>query len=120
MSLNWLKHAFAIEPAKVLPPTERERALVDRLCRETVARDLATPALLFLETLRPLNYVSGQALRFFTPLLSAFGEPAAYDELAAFLERRDSIDHLCRRMEELDRERSTGAPDESSQPDDRG
>jgi hypothetical protein len=120
MSFDWLKHAFAIEPAVVSPTTERQRALVERLCQETVTRGLATPAVLFLEALHPLHYVSAQALRFFTPLLSAFAQPAAYEELSAFLEQRGAIEHLCRRIEELDRERMAAARGRPAAPDDCG
>lgn len=103
MSFDWLKHAFAIESAGAFEPTEMQRDLVDRLCRQIVARELTTPALLFLETVRPLNGVTAQTLQFFAPLLSAAGAGKTTDELAAFLEHRGSIDFLCRRIEELDR-----------------
>jgi hypothetical protein len=105
MAIEWLRHAFAIESADEVEPTEAQRALIDLLCRQIVARELTTPALLFLETVRPLNYVTAQTLQFFAPLLSAVTRPNAAAELTAFLERRGSIDVLCRRIEELERER---------------
>lgn len=101
MSLEWLKHAFAVEKADSLDPTESQRLLVDRLCRQIVARELTTPAVLFLETVRPLNYVTSQTLQFFAPLVSAAGGAAAVAELAAFLEHRGSIDYICRRIETM-------------------
>jgi hypothetical protein len=102
---DWLKHAFAIEPEGPAEPTEGQKAVIDRLCRQVVARGMVTPALVFLESVRPLNYVSSQTLTFFSPVLSAVADAAACQELAAFLERRGSIDYLCRRVEEMDRER---------------
>jgi len=101
MPPDWLKHAFAVEPPGPVEPTAAQRDVVDRVCRQIVARDLATPALIFLESVRPLNYVSSQALHFFAPVLSAVADPAAYRELADFLEHRGSVDYLCRRIEEL-------------------
>jgi hypothetical protein len=62
---------------------------------------MTTPAILFLETVRPLNFVSSQVLQFFRPVLSVVADPAACRELAEFLEHRGSIDYLCRRIEEL-------------------
>lgn len=111
MSLDWLKHAFAIEPAGTFEPTETQRALVDRVCREVVDRELTTPALLFLETVRPLNAISAQTLQFFAPLLAAAGMSKATEDLATFLEHRGSIDFLCRRIEELDRDRGSPKAD---------
>ena len=63
MSLDWLKHAFAVGPAGPFEPTEAQRELIDRLCRQIVARELTTPALLFLESVGPLGFVTSQALR---------------------------------------------------------
>jgi len=101
MALDWLKHAFAIEKEGPLEPTDAQKALVDRLCRQVVARGLTAPALVFLESTRPLNYVSAQVLQFFTPILSAVAEPQACQDLALFLEHRGSVDYVCRRIEEL-------------------
>ena len=117
---DWLKHAFAIETEGPLEPTAAQRAIVDRLCREVVNRRLATPALVFLETVRPLSYVSSQALQFFAPILSVIADAAACRELAEFLEHRGSIDFLCRQIESLDRHRDEKSPPESERPGERG
>jgi hypothetical protein len=101
MNCDWLKHAFAIEPEGAVEPTEVQRAIIERLCRQVHARGLATPALIFLESVRPLNYVSSQTLHFFAPILAAVADETACRELAEFLEHRGSVDYLCRRIEEL-------------------
>lgn len=100
--MQWLKHAFAVESEKSMAPTDEQRAVVDMLCRQIVRRRLTTPALLFLEMSRPLNYLGAQAMHFFTPLVSAVADAAATEHFARFLERRGSIDFLCRRIEELE------------------
>lgn len=107
MAPDWLRHAFAIESADEVELTESQRATIDLLCRHVVARELTTPALLFLETVRPLNYVTAQTLQFFAPFLSSAGNSHVAAELTEFLERRGSIDVLCRRIEELERERTS-------------
>ena len=99
---DWLKHAFAIEPDGPVEPTEGQTAVIDRLCRQVVARGMTTPALVFLESVRPLNFVTSQTLTFFAPVLSAVADASACAELATFLERRGSVDYLCRRIEELE------------------
>ena len=104
MAYDWLKHAFAIEPDGPVEPTEVQRAIIDRLCRQVHSRGLTTPALVFLESVRPLNYVSSQTLHFFAPVLSVVADAQACRELADFLEHRGSIDYLCRRIEELSQE----------------
>ena len=114
MSLDWLKHAFAIEDERPIEPSDEERPVIDALCRQVVARGLVTPAQVFLESVKPLNYVSSQALVFFSPILSAIADPAACRHLAEFLERRGSIDYLCRRIESLAAER-LGPPERPDQ-----
>jgi hypothetical protein len=101
MTFDWLKHAFAIEKERPVEPSEAQKAVVDRLCRQLVARGLTTPALLFLESVRPLNYISSQTLHFFTPVLSTIADAKACQDLAEFLEHRGAVDYLCRRIEEL-------------------
>jgi hypothetical protein len=101
MAFDWLKHAFAVEAEGPIEPTEAQRSIVERLCRQVVSRGMTTPVLVFLETVRPLNYVSSQVLQFFGPVLSVVADSAACRDLAEFLEHRGSIDYLCRRIEEL-------------------
>src|SRR5260370_35639161 len=103
MGFDWLKHAFSVEPDGPVEPTAAQRSVVERLCRQVVGRGMTTPAILFLETVQPLNYVSSQVLQFFRPVLTVLADPAACRELAEFLEHRGSIDYLCRRIEELER-----------------
>ena len=107
MAWNWLKHAFAIETESSIAPTAAQQAMVDRLCRQIVARGLTTPALVFLESVRPLNYVSSQTLQFFSPILSAVADRRACDELAAFLEHRGSVEFLCQSIERFESEART-------------
>lgn len=98
---NWFKQAFYIGPPGPAMPTDAEREVIDRLCGVIVSRGLVTPALVFLESVRPLNYVSAQTLHFFAPFISALGDTHSFNEFAHFLERRGAIDYLCQRLDEL-------------------
>lgn len=115
MAWTWLKHAFAIETESSIAPTQAQQEMIDRLCRQIVARGLTTPALVFLESVRPLNYVSSQTLQFFAPILSAVADRRACDELASFLEHRGSVEFLCKTIERFESEART-AKHEASQP----
>jgi hypothetical protein len=103
MALDWLRHAFAIEARGQFVPTDAQRAMVEQLCRAVIAREMVVPALILLESLKPLNFVTGQALRFFAPLLTAFKDSRAPEELSKFLEHRGALDFLAARLEELSR-----------------
>ena len=96
------RHAFAVETSSDFDPSDEERQVADRICRELVRRRLATPALMFLEMSRPLNFLGSQLLHFLSPVLSGLTQSPGHRHLAAFLEHRGSVDYLCRRIEELD------------------
>ena len=84
---------------KLIEPSEAQRVLVEKLCREVVRRGLTTPALLMLEMGRPLNYVSAQFLHFIQPFATIILDTDGYQQLTQFLEQRGSIDYVCRRLE---------------------
>lgn len=102
--MSWLKHAFRVDPPGPAKPTAPQKAVVDRICSEIARRHLATPALLFLETFRPLNYLGSQILHFFQPVATAILDPERFRHFAQFLEQRGSVDYLCRRIEDFEGE----------------
>lgn len=117
--MRWLKHAFAVDPPGPAEPTPEQSEVVDAVCRQIVKRHLTTPALLFLEMSRPLNYLGSQVLHFFAPFLAVVSRGGGHRHFAAFLEHRGSIDYLCRRIEELEAEATRqDAKPQSENPDD--
>ncbi len=100
--MSWLKHAFAVDPPGAAEPTDAQEAAVEKVCQEVIRRHMATPALIMLETFRPLNYIGSQVLHFFHPIISAILTTDAYRNFTEFLERRGSIDYMCQRIEHLD------------------
>ncbi|MDP7026251.1 MAG: hypothetical protein QGI16_04925 [Candidatus Marinimicrobia bacterium] len=102
--MSWLKHAFAVDPPGAAEPTEDQKPVVEKVCQEVIRRRMATPALIMLETFRPLNFVGSQVLHFFHPIVSAILTTEAYKHFTEFLERRGSVDYLCQRIEQLDDE----------------
>ena len=102
--MSWLKHAFAVDPPGAADPTEDQESTVEEVCQEVVRRRMATPALIMLETFRPLNFIGSQVLHFFHPIVSAILTTDAYRNFTEFLERRGSVDYLCQRIEQLEDE----------------
>ncbi len=95
-----LRHAFAVGTPRTLSPEEVE--LLDRVARGVVGRCMAGPALLALESLRPLNYVSSQFMVFLEPLVGNFVSTQDYERMAQILERRESIQVLIDKIEALE------------------
>jgi hypothetical protein len=97
--MKWLKHAFALSDGESAEPTASQREAIDRILQEVVRRRMTVPAVMLLETCRPLNYVGSQLLVFFSPLMKIALGTQAQDDFARFLERRGSIDYLLDRLE---------------------
>jgi len=77
-----------------------DRALLDKLADGIARRRLTTAALFFLESMKPLGFLGSQAMRFLQPIIQIiWTSPDSYDRLARILERRGSIELLCRRLE---------------------
>jgi hypothetical protein len=86
-------------PPEVLD--DQDRALLDRLATRIVELKLEVPAILTLESSRPLTVVAGQTMLFLEPIVQAlFGFPD-YRRFARVIERREALDHLIRRIEAL-------------------
>jgi hypothetical protein len=114
-----LRHAFAVDPPGGREPNDEQRAVVDRICAEIVRRRLATPALIFLEMFRPLNYIGAQAMHFFQPIVTAVARGDDYRHFTEFLEGRGSVDYMCRRIEEIEAGRAAkGRAAENREPSD--
>jgi hypothetical protein len=82
-----------------------EEELVDRLARLVVRRQLAVPAILLLDSSKPLAFLGGQALHFLEPMLASLVERPEYRAAAGLLEDRDKLEALLRRIEALEAER---------------
>jgi hypothetical protein len=104
----WCAHAFALEG----PPREpdpREGEVARRLAQFLARRQLITPALLLLESGRPLNFVGSQVLAFLAPFATLVFAPDEYEVLVRLLERRQGIEVLIEAL----------AAEEASPPDPR-
>jgi hypothetical protein len=92
----------------VAPLTPEEAELVERLARLVVERHLAVPAVLFLESSKPLAFLGGQALHFFEPMVHTITQRPEYRQAADILGDRDKIEHVLRRIEALEAARRAG------------
>jgi len=94
--------------------TDDDRALLEKLARRVVELRLETPALLTLETARPLSLIAGQAMLFFEPFAQAIFHLPEYRRLAALVERRDALEALTtmieRATDEREQARKAGKP----------
>ncbi|MBI3326937.1 MAG: hypothetical protein HYZ81_09580 [Nitrospinae bacterium] len=92
-----LRHAFAVDTLRVLSAEELD--LLDCVARAVVQRRMTGPALVCLESIRPLNYVSSQVMVFLEPLVGNFISTRDYKRIATTLQHRESIQVLITKIE---------------------
>ena len=88
-----LHQAFALAPEGV-PLAVEDLALLERVAEAVVQRGMAAPAVLFLESVGPMNFLGSQALHFFTPILEVVFPQRDIERVALLLERRDTLSRL--------------------------
>lgn len=81
--------------------------LLRRLAARVAELRMETPAILTLETARPVSLVAGQAMLFFEPFVQSLFRLSDYRRYAALAERRDALETLMRLIEEAAGERDT-------------
>jgi len=89
--------------------TDAQRAAVERVARFVVRFGLTVPAILALESLRPLSFVGSQFMYLLSPAVTTFLSPRDWDAMAGLLEQRSGIEYVLRVIEQLDRQEQTAA-----------
>lgn len=94
--------------------SEEEERLLDEVASAVVRRGMALPAMMFLETVAPLNMVTATMLHLASPLWRVVLPASRIDSLAQLLERRGAIPELARRIDDADERRRRGEKTDST------
>jgi hypothetical protein len=96
VALNHEQQADRLEAAL----SDDDRALLDELADRIARRRLVAAAMMFFESVKPLNFVTSQMMVFFRPMVQVlWSEPHRYDQVARLLEQRGTVELLLRRLE---------------------
>lgn len=87
-------------------PLAEHKEVMDRFARKIIDWRMTAPAILFLESAKPLSFLGNQALVFFQPMVQAIFNFKTYEEVVEILEDRDNLEYLLSRLEQLEAERS--------------
>lgn len=90
--MDGLRHAFSLESPHG-PLTAEDRELLKRLAGWIVRRNMSLPAILFLESVKPLGAIGSQAMVFLRPF-NIFFKPEEYERISEIMERREGIGGL--------------------------
>ncbi len=82
--------------------SDHEKELLDKLAKKVVYWKMTVPAIMALESVKPLNYIGSQAMVFFEPIVQSIFNLKDYDTLRQMLERRETLEMLLLRVEFFD------------------
>ncbi len=86
----WWAHAFAVEADEEFD--EGEHRIAERLADFVVRRRMTAPALMALESGRPLSFIGSQVLVFLAPFATFLFSSQEYERLTRVLEKRRGVD----------------------------
>ncbi len=95
-------------------PLERPEEVIEEIATRIVREKMTAPAIVFLESMKPISFLGGQAAIAATPLLGGLIEPMRLERYADYFSDRAFIERLIRRIEELDAAAGKATEDEKS------
>jgi len=95
--------------SKKLIVSDEQRATVERVAEFIVRFGLTVPAILALETLRPLSFVGSQFMYLLSPAVTIFLTQHDWDSMAKLLEHREGMEYVLQIIERTDREQQVAA-----------
>jgi len=84
------------------PIPEEEDRVLDKVAKKVVMWHMTTPAIMFLESVKPLNYIGAQTMVFFEPIIQTIFNFTDYDTFRAAMERRENVENLLQKIEKFD------------------
>lgn len=78
-----------------------DKALFEKLANFVVQRKMTAPAILFLESTKPLNFIGSQFLVVMGPLVKIFFNAKEYDQIVTLMESRENVETLICTIEKV-------------------
>jgi hypothetical protein len=98
--------AFFNTQAFAAPRAEFDHtALIEMLAQRIVARRMAAPAVLLLESIRPLSRLAAQTLLVFSPVMALIVSPSRYGEIVDLLQDPRNVASLVAAIEARETQR---------------
>lgn len=81
---------------------ERAVELIEKISTFIAEKRMAAPAIMTIESLRPLARIGSQLMHFLAPFAEVIFNPKEYQEFAALLENEEYVQLLIKRIDEID------------------
>lgn len=87
---------------KELAPEQQE--ILEKVAKKVVNWRMAVPAIMALETAKPLSFIGSQAMVFFEPIVQSLFSIKHYDAFRELMEDRENVERLLLLIEKYDAE----------------
>lgn len=96
-----------MDPIYLLQPPDPKEIddFIENIAREIVDRHLAAPAIVTLESMKPLSFAGSQLMVFFDPIIQIFGGIRGYEKFQVVLEDRNKLERLIVAIEKYEDEK---------------
>ncbi|HAV92600.1 TPA: hypothetical protein DCW38_05405 [candidate division WOR-3 bacterium] len=84
--------------------SDRKKEIISKIAKNIVLRGLTAPAIMFLESVKPMNFLGSQVMVFFEPIILTFFNISEYREASLMFEERDTIEKLINEIENQENE----------------
>jgi hypothetical protein len=98
--MSFFKDAMHMPEENPLP--EEEMLVLEKVAKKVVDKSMTIPAIVFLESVKPLNYIGSQAMVFFEPIVQSLFNLKDYDTFRSALEKRQSVEIMIQKIEAYD------------------
>lgn len=89
------------EPEKGKLTPEQDEVL-EKVARKVVEKRMTVPALMFIESVKPLNFIGSQVMVFFEPIVQTLFDFKSYTVFREVIEDRDNVELLMQKIEKHD------------------
>jgi len=96
---------------------EEELELFDRLAKEIVTRQMTVPALMIIETFKPLNWVGSQLMLLLEPIAVYIFSVKQFQVLRRAFQKRESMEVFATKIEEAEKKIGPGKKKNRRSPD---
>lgn len=95
-------------------PRERRDEVIGKIAQEIVDREMIAPAIMFLESVKPLSFIGSQIMVMGNPFIQALFNSKTYWEVTVLLEDRKNVEYLIQEIERRSNAKKEGEPEEDT------
>ena len=82
--------------------SQSDRQLISNLAQKIVRHGMAVPAILSLEMVKYMSFISSQLMVFFGPIITVFIQSKSYYKITHLLEERQNVEFLMLEIERIE------------------